>query len=120
LPIVRVFRNAAEVAEQTMKLLYACVTEEVNQNLTPAQKLLLRWHFRLGHASSVVVKWMANRGLLGDQSKAIAGVIDLPKCGTCQYAKQAEDLQRLLLPEFILKRGSFEGFHIGVRSRDCN
>jgi len=60
LPIVRVFRNATEAAEQTMKILYACVTENVNQNLTPAQKLLLRWHFRLGHASSVVIKWMTN------------------------------------------------------------
>jgi len=29
-----------------------CVTEEVNQNLTEAQKEYLRWHFRLGHLNS--------------------------------------------------------------------
>ena len=26
-----------------------CVTNEANQNLTPSQKELLRWHFRLGN-----------------------------------------------------------------------
>ena len=26
-----------------------CVTNEANQNLTPSQKDLLRWHFRLVH-----------------------------------------------------------------------
>ena len=26
-----------------------CVTNKANQKLTPSQKKLLRWHFRLGH-----------------------------------------------------------------------
>ena len=43
----------------------------------------------LGHASFSSIKWMAKRGLLGNVSKAVAGLQDCPKCGTCQYAKQA-------------------------------
>jgi hypothetical protein len=89
LPVLRVFHDAAEATEQTITALYTCVTEEVNQNLTPGQKCLLRWHFRLGHVAASVVKWMAQRGLLGSESKIIAATKDLPKCGTCQYAKQA-------------------------------
>ena len=29
--------------------LYVCITNEVNQNLTSGQKLLLKWHFKLKH-----------------------------------------------------------------------
>jgi len=87
--MIRVFQNAAEAAEQTISGLYSCVTEEVNQNLMPSQKVMLRRHFKLVHASSSIIKWMAKRGLLGNASKAIAELQDYPKCGTCQYAKQA-------------------------------
>jgi hypothetical protein len=29
--------------------IHLCVTDDQNQNLSQAQKELLRWHFRLGH-----------------------------------------------------------------------
>jgi len=50
---------------------------------------MLRWHFKLGHASSSIIKWMAKIGLLDNASKAIDELQDYLKCETCQYAKQA-------------------------------
>ena len=35
-----------------------CVTNEANQNLTPSQKELLRWHFKLGHIGFQHVQWL--------------------------------------------------------------
>ena len=34
-----------------------CVTNEANQKLTPSQKELILWHFRLGHIGFQPVKW---------------------------------------------------------------
>ena len=88
LPMIRVFLNAHKEAETTLKALYSCVSEENNQNLRPVQRSFLRWHFRLGHTSPRVIKWLASSGILGDQAKSLGTLDDLPKCGTCQYAKQ--------------------------------
>ena len=41
-----------------------CVTNEANQNLTPSQKELLRWNFRLGHIGFQHVLWLILTGLL--------------------------------------------------------
>jgi hypothetical protein len=38
---------------------YLAVADEMNQNITAAQKLLLKWHWRLGHASFAHVQWLA-------------------------------------------------------------
>ena len=35
-----------------------CVTNEANQNLTPSQKELLQWHFRLGNIGFQHVQWL--------------------------------------------------------------
>ena len=49
LPIANAFTQREIAAE--MGHINLCISDEVNQNLTPAQKLLLKWHFKLGHAS---------------------------------------------------------------------
>ena len=46
LPRVRAYKDALKTAD--VLALPGCVTVESNQNLTALQKLLLRWHFRLG------------------------------------------------------------------------
>jgi hypothetical protein len=59
LPQIRVFRNALESAKALA--LKGCVTDEVNQNLTGAQKLALRYHFRLGHIAFNHVQWLGDK-----------------------------------------------------------
>ena len=51
-----------------------CVTNKANQNLTPSQKELLRWHFKLGNIGFQHVQWLIRTGLLKVQvnSKAVA------------------------------------------------
>ena len=62
------------------------VTEEQNQNLTTAQKLLLKWHFQLGHVSFSLLKWIAREGYLGADAAHMASA-DTPLCASCQYGK---------------------------------
>ena len=47
LPRVKAYMSA--VSSATALAMNGCVTEEANQNLSPQQKILLKWHFRLGH-----------------------------------------------------------------------
>ena len=63
-----------------------CVTNEANQNLTPSQKELLRWHFRLGHIGFQHVQWLIHTGRLKVQgnSKAVANC-ERPKCAACEF-----------------------------------
>ncbi|MGH7955075.1 MAG: GAG-pre-integrase domain-containing protein, partial [Gloeomargaritales cyanobacterium] len=57
--------NGIPTTETTTSAL-TCVTEENNQNITAAQKSLLRWHFRLGHAGFEHVQWLARQRHLGN------------------------------------------------------
>ena len=41
-----------------------CVTNEKNQNLTPSQKELLLWNFRLGNIGFQQVQWLIRTGRL--------------------------------------------------------
>jgi hypothetical protein len=64
-----------------------CITDDDNQNLTPAQKLLLMWHFRFGHRNLPQVQALLRLPVFqGDKYRAAARA-DLPKCATCMYAK---------------------------------
>ena len=66
-----------------------CVTDEQNQNLTIAQKELLRWHFRLGHLNFKAIQMLLRGKTLGDSNlKVAAGRCAIPKCASCQYGKQ--------------------------------
>jgi hypothetical protein len=70
--------------------LKGCVTDEVNQNLTSTQKLLLRFHFRLGHIGFQHVPWLGRQGLLGPEGVTMGNKSNLtvPKCAACQFGKQ--------------------------------
>ena len=63
-----------------------CVTNEANQNLTPSQKELFRWHFRLGHIGFQHVQWLIRTGRLKvhGNSKAVANC-ESPKCAACEF-----------------------------------
>ena len=65
-----------------------CVTNESNLNLTPSQKELLRWHFRLGHIGSQHVQWLIRTGRLKVQenSKAVDNC-ERPKWAACEFGK---------------------------------
>jgi hypothetical protein len=66
-----------------------CVTDETNQNISQAQKELLRWHFRLGHLNFKSIQLLLCSKTLGESHlKRAAGLCPLPKCASCQYGKQ--------------------------------
>jgi hypothetical protein len=89
LPRIRAYKDAVNTA--TTLSLQGCVTEEVNQNLTSAQKTLLRWHFRLGHIAFAAVQWLGRQGYLGDHGNKMGHTqVEAPKCAACQLGKQGK------------------------------
>ena len=64
------------------------VANEANQNLTPSQKELLRWHFRLVNIGFQHVQWLIRTGRLKVQgnSKAVANC-KRPKCAAYEFGK---------------------------------
>ena len=82
-----------------LKALNACVTMEKNQNLTVAQKELLKWHCKLGHISLQRVQKLIKTGALGDSPKLKAAAnLDLDKhpmiCGSCAFGKAKKRTRR--------------------------
>ena len=75
-----------------VRALHACAMLENNQNLTVAQKELLKWHCRLGHLSLKRVQLLMKSGALGHSPRIKAAAnLDLSKfpiiCGACAYGK---------------------------------
>ena len=68
-----------------------CVTCEDNQNLTPAKKLLLQWHYRLGHRNIGALQALMRQlpeVFPGPKFAAAAkSELPLPRCAVCEYAK---------------------------------
>jgi len=56
LPVLQCF-DSAELTAKSLTMT-GCVTDELNQNITSLQKLLLQWHFKLGHIGFAVIKWI--------------------------------------------------------------
>ncbi|MBQ0718535.1 MAG: hypothetical protein KBT64_15090, partial [Sulfitobacter litoralis] len=70
----------------------SAVSDE-NVNLSPAQKELLKWHFRLGHIGFAKVQHLLKSGALANSEAArrlhnLACKAEIPKCSACQYGKQ--------------------------------
>ena len=89
LPRIRAYKNAVQTASALALL--GEVDAETNQNLTSAQKRLLRWHFRLGHLGFQTIQWLGRQkmlGLLGE--KMAAATLQAPKCAACQFGKQGK------------------------------
>jgi hypothetical protein len=59
-----------------------------NQNLTPAQKLLLHWHHRFGHKGFAAIQRLFRTETPFKSEKFMrASRCTIPKCEICQYAK---------------------------------
>jgi GAG-pre-integrase domain len=87
LPRIHAYKNALSSANALS--LQGCVTEETNQNLSPQQKILLKWHFRLGHLGFATVQWLGRNGMLGPFGEKMgAARLLAPKCAACQFGKQ--------------------------------
>ena len=74
------------------KAMHSCAMDEQNQNLTPSQKELLKWHTKLGHIDHSVVQQIMRTGFLGNTTLIrSAANINLQKnpilCASCAYAK---------------------------------
>jgi hypothetical protein len=68
--------------------LNACVTQETNQNLSVAQKELLKTHFKFGHQGMRNLQRLLRTGALGNSPLQRAmGRCDIPKCASCEYGK---------------------------------
>jgi hypothetical protein len=70
----------------------ACLTDHTNQNLTKAQKELLRLHYRFGHIGMQRIQSAIRQGQLAttQEQKVMhiaASKCDLPKCAACEFAK---------------------------------
>lgn len=87
LPMVTLFQDVATAASSMDAMLYSCVASESNHDLSPTQKEIIRWHWRLGHPGKDSLQWLATRGLLGPNSPRIAKQ-DVSMCATCNYGKQ--------------------------------
>jgi hypothetical protein len=86
------------LVQQLKVIAYLSVASEVNQNITAAQKELLKWHWRLGHAGFRWVQWMmaspttrleGNKESILKVKHPTASLCPLPLCVACQLAKQA-------------------------------
>ena len=66
------------------------VTSEENQNLSPAKKRLLHWHYRFGHRNMRAIQLMLRNAPFGtDKYLASSKIIfeERPQCDVCHYAK---------------------------------
>ena len=75
-------------AKQSLQALNVCVTDEANQNLTVAQKHLLKLHYKHGHRDMAMIQRLVKTGALG-QTPLLQSVArcTVPKCASCQFAK---------------------------------
>jgi len=90
LPISRPERPLS-LADKKRDSVFLNVTAPENTNLTPAQKELLRWHFKLGHVN---MSWLQKlmRVREGEKEPVIptvlkASLCSIPLCAACQYGK---------------------------------
>ena len=63
---VSLVSNSEKAHESASEVLYkvTMTTDEGNNNLSPAEKELLRWHYRLGHVEFAKVKHLMRTGVL--------------------------------------------------------
>ena len=88
LPVLPAFKSV-ELTGLNLAL-EGCVTSNDNENLSYLQKLLLQWHYKLGHLSFQHTQWIARRGLLGKLCSFIGSTTVLPPiCASCQFGGQA-------------------------------
>ncbi|KAG7349585.1 reverse transcriptase RNA-dependent DNA polymerase [Nitzschia inconspicua] len=87
-PVVGVtFQDHSVLCDQP--LIHMSVADETNQNLTAAQKELLKWHWKLGHGHFGWIQRLAStrnrRSIL--ETKHSLSTVPLPYCAPCSLAK---------------------------------
>ena len=55
--------------------------------MTPAQKLLLHWHYRFGHKGFQLIQRLFRQLPFGSEKFLAAANCTIPKCSICQFAK---------------------------------
>ena len=87
LPRITLFH--AGKATQTLSALQS-VIQESNQNMTPLQKVWMRWHIKLGHLSFAHVLKLGLGGFLDKHALGLERnpLLGQPKCASCQFGKQ--------------------------------
>ena len=123
--------NESTVERQTTEL-HLCVTDMANQNLSEAQKELLRWHFRLGHINFATIQLLLRSGALATSEGAktlhrAASKCELPKCASCQFGKmkrrptESTISTPVLSSEGALKKNNLlPGQHVSVDHFICH
>ena len=85
--------NDTELPSKSLNNVVSTVSEH-NNNLSEAQKELLRWHQRLGHLDFNKVKHLLRTGVLSHTDRyhslhtSASKVQDVPKCAACLFGKQ--------------------------------
>jgi hypothetical protein len=88
LPQLQDYRNALDSAKALA--FKGCVTDDINQNLTPMQKTALQIYFQLRHVAFKHMQWIRRQGWLGPEGvKMGTSSLATPKCAACQFGKQA-------------------------------
>ena len=84
-----------QVTASAYNLSETCSTvQSSNQNLSEAEKELLKWHFKLGHLSFAKIQHLMRTGVLSHTQAtrnlhtAAAKIKSPPKCAACMFAKQ--------------------------------
>ena len=82
MPMLHCFHDADKVLKS---LTNPCVTDEVNPNLSPQSKLLLKFHFKLGHVGFQHLKWILRNFKFFGVSGVMASDKDteIPLCSSC-------------------------------------
>ena len=94
LPIGYAATSAPSSDEQHAMNVMMSIVVPANSNLTPAEKELLRWHYRLGHLSLTKVQFLLGLGILAPSAtkrslhRAASKIRTPPKCAACQFGKQ--------------------------------
>ena len=86
--------KAFEITNEAPTAYTTATTSLHNQNLTAAEKELLRWHCRLGHLHGKKIQFLMQSGVLAHSETtrrlqtASAKLTSCPMCAACQYGKQ--------------------------------
>ena len=91
LPIMKCFKSAEDMASSLA--LTGCVSDEVNQNLIYLQKVMLQWHYKLGHVGFSTIKWMGRHGWLGKIGEKMGSdrvQCSIIKCAAYSFGNKAE------------------------------
>ena len=94
LPTSKAYRTADTPKAAAALNIALSTVHDSNQNLTEAEKELLRWHHRLGHLSFRKIQFLMRSGVLSRSEAtralhtAACRLVNPPKCAACQYGKQ--------------------------------